>query len=156
MNLFLLRHADAAAGAPSDRERPLSDKGIAQSHRAGKFCRKQERVPDVILHSPLKRAEQTAVHFAEAAGITRILAAEFLSPGMTAQKACAELASYSEFGRVMLVGHEPDFGRLAAALIGLPNPRNLRVRKGSLILIELAEIELGEGRLECLVPSKMM
>ncbi len=66
------------------------------------------------------------------------------------------LAPYSHLHTVMIVGHEPDFGLLAARLLGLPEPRRLHIRKASLTLLELTELEAGAATLHFVIPAKFM
>ena len=60
MQLFLLRHAEAESDAASDEVRALTAKGTKQAEAIGKFCLEHDFVPEIILSSPLKRAEETA------------------------------------------------------------------------------------------------
>lgn len=155
MKLFLLRHADALP-ASSDAQRKLSDKGVGQAETAGRFCRKHDMVPRIVLHSPLVRAAETAARFARTAEVSRTLEADFLSPGMTLETALPELKTYTEFGEVMIIGHEPDFSGLVAELLGVPDHERIHLRKASLTLIQLPEPDLVPGTLEFSVPCKLM
>ena len=60
MQLFLLRHAEAEPEAATDEMRALTAKGSKQAESVGKFCLKHGFVPEIILTSPLTRAEETA------------------------------------------------------------------------------------------------
>ena len=56
--------------------------------------------------------------------------------------------------RPLLVGHDPDFSELAAALTGAPE---LPVRKGALVRIDIARpIEAGAGLLRWLLPPDLL
>jgi len=156
MILYLLRHADANTQAATDDERSLSEKGIRQTNRVGAFCAKNGVLPGVVLTSPLLRARETAEGFASACGINRVLTVEFLRPGMQPEQAIAELNGYREFESVMLVGHEPDFGHLIAALTGMTGGGEIHVRKASLTGIELPAPENDLGRLLFSIPAKYM
>lgn len=156
MILYLFRHADARTDAEVDNERRLSDKGVRQSRRVGNFCARKDLVPAVILTSPLIRARETAEAFASECKVNRLMSVEFLRPGMLPEQAIAELKGYHEFDSVMIVGHEPDFGRLVAALVGLSGEGEVVVRKASLIALELPTPELTPGRLLFSIPVKHM
>ena len=71
MDLYLIRHADALAlgerGNTDDFERPLSDKGMAQSKQLGIWMQRKGIALDQVFTSPLVRAQQTAE------GITRLM-----------------------------------------------------------------------------------
>jgi phosphohistidine phosphatase len=155
MHLLLLRHADAVQSAPTDDARPLSDKGRAQAKRVGAFCSAQEICPDIILTSPFLRAEATAQIVGEELK-SPVTPAAFLGAGMLPHVAFEELRAYRKFETVMIVGHEPDLSLLVAAAIGLSDNANLRVRKAALVGIELESVRPGAGRLEFLVPAKLM
>lgn len=57
--LFLLRHAEASMNAPTDRERPLTENGLAQATTLGAEMKRQGFVPDFIYCSPARRTRQT-------------------------------------------------------------------------------------------------
>ena len=57
---------------------------------------------------------------------------------------------------MLLVGHEPDFSDTIAALLGLADPDALNIRKASLTGIELSGFTAGAGRLQLLVPVRLM
>jgi phosphohistidine phosphatase SixA len=67
------------------------------------------------------------------------------------------LAAYHEFPAVMLVGHQPDLGFLAATLLGMENMQNLRVRKALLASIDTAAgLKAGAGKLQFFLPVRLM
>src|SRR5580693_7167612 len=128
MLLYLLRHAEAVDQAESDAARALTEKGIAQARKVGKFCQKNNFIPAIILTSPLKRAEQTARIVAKEIKNAEFIIDPSLSAGMQPETALDELKAYSRFPSLMLVGHEPDFSLLAAHLLGIPLRESLRLR----------------------------
>ncbi|MEA3187998.1 MAG: phosphohistidine phosphatase [Chthoniobacter sp.] len=155
MLLYLLRHADAAPQAPSDAARELTSRGIEQAQRVGKFCAKNEILPQIIVTSPFRRAEQTARFVGHALGVEPVIA-PFLASGMEPEVARGELAVYTSHNALMLVGHEPDFSRLAAELLGLPDNAHLRLRKASLTLLNVPDLAPGAATLEFSLPVKLM
>jgi phosphohistidine phosphatase len=60
--LLLLRHAKSSWKEPglSDFERPLNGRGLKAAPVIGRFLRRKNLQPDLILSSPAKRASQTA------------------------------------------------------------------------------------------------
>ncbi len=157
MLLYLLRHADAVNHAASDAARELTEKGIAQAMKVGKFCRRNNVAPEIILSSPYRRAEQTATLAAEemSAG-KKVEIANFLASGMDPANAAEELAAYLKCDGVMIVGHEPDFSRLAAFLLGLSSNENIHVRKASLTLLIVSKLAAGAATLDFSVPVSLM
>ena len=156
MILYLLRHADARTEAVSDEERQISQKGISQAKRVAKFCASNELLPGIILTSPIRRAQETAELFSVETNVKRVLALGFLKSGMTSEQALEGLAEYAEFESVMIVGHEPDFSELVAALLGLSDRERVRLRKASLTAIEISEVKAGRGVLQFSIPVKLM
>ena len=156
MFLYVFRHADAVSNAATDDERPLSEKGRTQVKRVATFCASNELLPAVILTSPLRRAQETAELFSAETKVKRILSVDFLSSGMTPEKAISELAGYQEFASVMIVGHEPDFSALVASLLGMPDREQIHLRKASLTAIDLPDVNAGRGILEFSIPVKLM
>jgi phosphohistidine phosphatase len=166
MELFLLRHAEAEPDAASDRARRLTAKGSRQAESVGKFCLEHDCIPEVILSSPLVRAQETARLVAHQLNLPEIVRIEeFLSAGMTAERALSGLresfidlmkrVKFSEKARIMLVGHEPDFSSLAGFLIG-GGASSVRFRKATLMSITLRELKAGAGTIEFLLPVKCL
>lgn len=158
MRLYLLRHGEAAPTASVDAARRLTGKGEAQAARVGKFCLQHGLVPELILASPVLRARQTAECVAgEIGAASELLEAPWASCGMSPRRAIDELGAYTNFGSLMLVGHEPDLGLLASALIGLTRPMALHVRKALLMAIDFHGVPAeGCGELQLFVPAKLM
>ncbi len=156
MKLYLLRHANADTRAATDDERPLSEKGIEQAKRVGRFCREKGIAPEIVLSSPLTRARQTAEHFLSEQPLGAPVVAAFLASGMGPETAVSELKAYGKFESVMIVGHEPDFSVLVAHLIGLPANSNFVVRKGSLTLLDVPALRAGAASLEFSIPCRLM
>jgi phosphohistidine phosphatase len=164
MQLFLLRHAEAEPEAANDEMRVLTPKGSKQAESIGKFCLKHGLVPEIILSSPLTRAEETARLVAQELGLSKLVQiAEFLRAGMTAERAFSGLREflvglvkrekYPEKANIMLVGHEPDFSSLAGALIGA-GAQSVHLRKATLMGVTLQELKPGAGTIEFIVPVK--
>jgi len=111
MRLFIVRHAEAAQGQPDDR-RPLTPAGRTQAREVGRRLAAQGVHPPVVLSSPLLRAVETAEEIARALG-ARVEADERLAPGVTPAEIRNVVLGLD--GPVVLVGHQPDCGRAAAA-----------------------------------------
>jgi phosphohistidine phosphatase SixA len=119
MRLYLVRHAEAAPGDP-DELRPLTQEGREQACALGKRMLREDAAPAVILTSPLLRARETGGELARAFDIESI-PDERLAPGATVDDVRAAVEGRGD--QVVVVGHQPDCGQIAAALTGGPEPR---------------------------------
>jgi phosphohistidine phosphatase len=115
MRLLIVRHGEAAPGNP-DELRPLTPEGRERARGLGRLLREEGIVPDAIVTSPLLRARQTAA----ALGLGEPEADDRLAPG--ASPADVRDAGSGRGETVLVVGHQPDCGRAAAALSGGPEP----------------------------------
>jgi phosphohistidine phosphatase len=122
MQLYLVRHAEAAPGQP-DELRPLTPNGREQARLLGEHLRSEGVRADVILTSPLLRARETGALIARELGAD-VAVAEGLAPGATAKALSRALkeARAPSGGIAIAVGHQPDCGKIAAALTGKPEP----------------------------------
>lgn len=156
MNLFLLRHAEAVPEASSDAERPLTERGAKQARAVGRFCRDHGILPDLVLSSPLVRARETARVVAGALQLVeRVKIEDFLKPGMSVETAISSLEKYGDRTSIMMVGHEPDLGELASALLG-SGKESVHIRKATLLRLSLPKLKPGGGTLEFLLPVKLL
>jgi phosphohistidine phosphatase len=164
MQLFLLRHAEAESNAASDELRALTARGTKQAEAIGKFCLQHDFIPEIILSSPLTRAEETARLVARELKLPKLVQiAQFLRAGMTTERAFFGLREsltfltkrekYAENAGIMLVGHEPDFSNLAGVLIG-GRAQSVHFRKATLMGVTFEELKPGAGTIEFLIPAK--
>jgi phosphohistidine phosphatase len=109
MRVVIVRHAEAAPGAP-DELRRLTPAGKEQARDLGRRLRDQLGEADAVLSSPLLRARETA----EALGLGDAEPDDRLAPGATADDVREAVEGRGE--TVVVVGHQPDCGRVAAAL----------------------------------------
>lgn len=122
LHLYLIRHADAVPhGDPNfaDDDRPLTDLGRRQAEALGKALADHGIKFDVILSSPLPRAQETVEGLL--AGLSdQAPPVEYtaeLAPGAKSRKIDREVVKH-EGDAIALVGHQPDLGEYAARLIG--------------------------------------
>jgi phosphohistidine phosphatase len=108
VRVILVRHAEAAPGAPDDL-RPLTRAGREQARALGELLPR----PDAILSSPLLRARETAALIGRASGLP-VVTDERLAPGATPEDVREAVAGRGT--TVVVVGHQPDCGAVAAAL----------------------------------------
>lgn len=135
LELLLLRHGIAEERDPSrpDSERALTAAGRRRTQAV------VERLVALGLHSerlvssPLVRARQTA-ELAVAAGLAPALV---LDAALAPEGDPWPLLHWPPgVCRLALVGHEPDLGNLAAALIGAPAGRVV-LKKAGVVLLQL-------------------
>ena len=118
VQLVIVRHAEAAAGEP-DELRSLTPEGREAARALGERLAADGVRPDAVLSSPLLRARETAQELARPAGVEPE-PDERLAPGATAEGVRAAAAERGK--TVVVVGHQPDCSRIAAALTGGPEP----------------------------------
>jgi len=128
--LYLVRHAEAEKGEP-DELRKLTPGGREQACALGTRLAGEGVQPDAVLSSPLLRARETAEELARPAGL-RPEPDERLAPGATTESVREAVGGRGE--HVVVVGHQPDFGRIAAELTGGPEPD---FPAGGLVVVEL-------------------
>ena len=154
MDLILLRHGKAEDFNPAgDSARALVEKGREQSRKASRALKRAGWLPDIVLTSPLVRARQTAAEFCDTAGMPGPLVQPWLACGMSPETAMGELKGFSEFERVMIVGHEPDFSILAGSILGSAGG-DIRIKKGSISCYRVRPPSR-HGSLLFLVPPKL-
>jgi len=112
MDLILWRHAEAADGAP-DHSRELTPKGVKQAAKVADFL--HQHLPDDhrILVSPAARAQQTVAPLT-----SHFTLAPTISPGASAQDVLQAARWPDAEGTVLVVGHQPTLGEVAAQLLG--------------------------------------
>lgn len=156
MELQLLRHGKAEDhGHPGgDGARALVEKGREQASRAATLLKITGRLPDLVLTSPVLRALETAREFCTTAGIADPLVQPWLACGMRPETAASELSAFREFGRIMIIGHEPDFSLLIEWLLGTTTG-GVEVKKGAIATIHCTPPTRG-GHLTALIPPAML
>jgi phosphohistidine phosphatase len=130
VRLYLVRHAEAAPCEP-DELRPLTEEGREQARTLGERLRGEDASPSIVLTSPLLRARETGREVARALDVESE-PDERLAPGASADDVWAAIEGRGD--QVVVVGHQPDCGQIAAALTGGPEPR---FPAGGLVVLEL-------------------
>jgi phosphohistidine phosphatase len=135
-----------------DDLRPLTKKGRRQAERLGAFLEAHAVRPDVIVSSPLVRAQQTAEIVAATLGMSFRIDAR-VAPGFGRRELWALL---DELGarEPMLVGHDPDLSSLVSYLV---DAAGIDMKKGALATIDLGtRLSDGDGDLRWLVPPELL
>ncbi len=124
MELVLWRHADAEDGL-ADMKRELTDKGRRQATRIAKWLRPRMEDKWEILVSPAVRARQTA----DALDLDYDVRIP-LGPAATEDALLREAGWPASARNVLIVGHQPTLGRVAARLL-TGHVGDLTIKKGA-------------------------
>lgn len=126
MELILWRHADAEdAGPKGDAARELTKKGHRQAERMAQWLRPRLQGRWLVLCSPAARAVQT---------VTPLDMDYEVRPGVGTAASAREVlreAGWPDGERVIVVGHQPTLGEVAAHLLGGAQG-DVAVRKGAI------------------------
>jgi len=137
VKLYLVRHAEAIerSATTPDGSRFLTTKGRVSFRKIARRARKAGAAPGVIFTSPLLRSVQTAEILAERLKHKgEVVVAGELSPGFDLRALRALLAGAGNPAEAAFVGHEPDLGGIAAALMSVPG--GFPLRKGAVVAFE--------------------
>ena len=163
MNLYFLRHASAGVRRPNpvvDARRPLDKEGKQQCIVLGNYLNSLKVQFDLIVSSPLKRAQQTATFVGTEVGFEAgIQVSEALAPGATLRQfdeflsQIAELKEgQPELENVLIVGHNPNLAAFLGAVCS-NGKTSLRLRKGALARVDLTR---RPGTLHWLVDPRIL
>jgi phosphohistidine phosphatase len=118
VRLYLVRHTEAVRGEPDDL-RPLTAAGREAARALGARLASEGARPEAVLTSPLLRARETAAELCRAFGC-EAEPDERLAPGATAESVRAAVGERGD--EIVVVGHQPDLGQIAAEIGGGPEP----------------------------------
>jgi phosphohistidine phosphatase len=125
MDLILWRHAEAEDGVP-DGDRALTKKGRKQAAAVAAWLKPHLPGQVRILASPARRAQQTAAALELPFVTTREIAV-----GAGAGEVLRTAGWPDAGGTVVVVGHQPTLGRVAAVLLA-GKEADWSVKKGAL------------------------
>jgi phosphohistidine phosphatase len=149
MMLYVIRHAHAedAVASGDDHDRPLTQVGCERMREAAAGMHAMGLHFDTILTSPKVRAVETASLVSSAYDqqpAPQILRA--LSDEIPVENAAAALAPYFLRENVLIVGHEPQLGKLVSLLLtGGPEVLKIRLKRGGCVAMDLANRMEREG-----------
>ena len=145
MKLLLVRHAIAeeaeafiAAGG-TDAQRPLTEVGRRKMRKGANRLRALLGRIDVLAHSPLLRARETAEIIARACGEPPLVECASLDYRYPPEAVADWLTQYPPNHLVGVVGHEPQLGLLTGLLLADEPRPLLAFRKGGVAMIEFPE-----------------
>ena len=145
--LYVLRHAKSDWGDSSlrDFDRPLNERGWKAAKAMGRAMREREFMPDLVLVSPAARTIETLARVEEGFG-DKFEVIEERSIYLAEMETLIGLvrSAPAEFGRLMIVGHNPGMHELVLSLT--EGPRDLREEAASKFpTAALAEISFDVG-----------
>lgn len=157
MHLYILRHGDAVDSSfYQDPDRPLSDLGKRQIQSVAHFFETARIKPDLILASPLVRAQQSCGIIMEKLGVKDSLTTQLLIPGSSLRDLMKEINSHS-VDTMLLVGHEPQLSGLISVLTGGDEQFRLEMKKASLACLDVPQpVKKGHAVLNWLLSQSVL
>lgn len=162
LELYIIRHGLAGEHGTyaNDNERPLTDEGHRKTKQIAKRLDALDLHFDLILTSPLVRAQQTA-EILQTVGLSKHLeTSEFLAPGgdLNAWLNWLEQWQSSDRQSLAIVGHEPDLSTWAETLIWGEARQRLVLKKAGAIglLLPSDGSPIGQSQLFWLTPPRFL
>ncbi len=171
MKILLVRHAQAENAdclrqdSASDNLRPLTAEGRRKMEKSVKGLKKVLPRGSVIVTSPLTRARQTADVLAEGLRLP-VIEADVLNPAAGVEKVLAWLSSHKaqrskgsqekSKGVIVLVGHEPQLGRLLGYLLTGTRRSIMKLKKGSATLVTCKLGQVRSARMHWSLTGKQL
>jgi phosphohistidine phosphatase len=154
MKLLVVRHAIAvdrerfAATGKDDDLRPLTPDGRRKMRQiANGLCHAANK-PDLLVTSPLTRAEQTAEILAEAYGMNIGERVEALRPSTQYTMFTHWAGKHEADSMIAIVGHEPHLSGLVSWLMGGGTASRVELKKGGACLLTFeGKPKRGDGML---------
>ncbi|MCX9157634.1 histidine phosphatase family protein [Niveibacterium sp. 24ML] len=149
MDLILWRHAEAEYSSP-DETRALTEKGRDQAERMARWLTRNAPKDLKIIVSPATRTRQTVAPFSSKIAIDPRVSTSG-SP-----ESLLEAAGWPKTdGAVLVVGHQPTLGEVAAMLLGQAGAE-MSVKKGSIWWFRVRERHgVRETILKAVVPAEL-
>jgi|SRR5271166_327877 len=151
MILYILRHgiAEDRVKGRSDAERALTDEGRARTLGVAKGLRKLGIRYEALLTSPLVRAVETAAIvseiFEDRPALEKL---DELAAGVATATSVAALKPFARMNEVIIVGHEPGLGQIAAALLtGSAQGLGIVLKKAGCVALEVGSFTPRAGAL---------
>jgi len=136
MDLILWRHAEAEDGVP-DMERALTAKGHKQAEAMAAWLEKRLPESARILVSPAARAQQTAAALPRGGKTVAAIA-----PGADVGSVLAAAGWPDGKETVLVVGHQPTLGEVAALLL-CGQEQDFAIKKGGVVWLSGRRRETG-------------
>lgn len=147
--LYIMRHGDAVSRAPTDSERPLSDRGRQEAESMIQHL--LERPPERVLVSPYLRAQQTARIVLEGLNshghLPVVETIPYITPDDSPTAAVGKLADFTD-DTLLMVSHNPFVSILVGLLTEGHMQGGIPMATASIARITGSEIGLGTGDLD--------
>ena len=156
MEIYILRHGEAETDATgrADRDRKLTAGGKRDLKAVLQIARKAGVAPQIILTSPLRRAQETAEIAAEILHVKRVMETRNLMPGASPDLVWKEIGAQYKVDEILLAGHQPHLGSLAGLL--LEAAVMVDFKKGALVRIATqARVGPPRGILKWMITPKI-
>lgn len=159
--ILLLRHgkSDWDADYDGDHARPLAQRGQKGARKMGRFVTTARVVPDRAITSSAVRARETLATAAESGGWTGPARVTDALYEADPEEVLREIqAEPEDADTVIVVGHEPTWGRLVSLLIG---GGRVQMKTAALAQVEVevetwADVRPGRGSLALLLPPNAL
>lgn len=157
MQVYIMRHGDAALQAASDAARALTQKGKDDSVIMAKWLSERTPAIDNVLVSPYLRAEQTLEEISHYLPLpAQIEVTSMLTPSGDAQYVADKILDLAALGAnaVLVVSHLPLVGYLVSELC--PHEAPPMFMTSSIVCIEL-DVKHHKARLEWMLnPAQLL
>jgi phosphohistidine phosphatase len=140
----VMRHAksDWYSGEQEDFLRPLSERGIRDARRMGRWMAEQDRLPEWIVCSPARRTRESLALFGEGAKVELSGRTEWVDAlyGGSLEAILKVLGTQNRRQDLLLLGHNPGVEELIRYLVAeLPRSRiNKLFPTGAIYILETA------------------
>ena len=145
-HIILWRHAEAEElfdgndMLQRDMQRALTQKGQRQAADMAKWLKPQLPKASILQCSPALRAFQTAEAIQDVGKSCKININQALRPDASLNMVLANIAQFNSCKCLVLVGHQPWLGQLAAHLLGISlteHAKDLLIKKGAIWWLRL-------------------
>jgi len=141
MRIYLFRHGEALtkgdSSVASDPERPLVEEGIRRTRQSAEGLKTMDLSFDIVFTSPWLRALQTAEIVCDVLGIKdKLHEMDQLAGDRSVADVMLALAKQNQHENVMLVGHNPLLGEIAAYVLSLSTDMQVDLKKSGICVVE--------------------
>jgi phosphohistidine phosphatase len=145
MKLYLVRHGIAqerlGGAILNDSQRPLTDEGREETKMVAQALKRIGVRADLVVTSPLVRAKQTGEIIHEVLGGKQDMKmTDSLAPGGSHSGVYKFLKQFIALEEIFCVGHEPDIGKLVAALTWAGSEMDIPFKKAGVCRVDVPDL----------------
>jgi phosphohistidine phosphatase len=141
MKLYVFRHGEAEDigknGVLIDEARRLTEKGRSDAEKMGAYLKSKNRKANLLIHSPLVRAAQTAEIISAQLGCERKEVKE-LSTDYGVRTYMEVLKAHQQIDYLALVGHQPTLSKFISTLATGEQHLQIQFEPCSLAILRIA------------------